>query len=579
MEDLDLFKNEPPQFLKLYFRSLRKKEISLNFLERVSRLREERLYRFHDSYNHQIIEILIKEYKEYEKAEEEEEEEELEKENEKENENENTLFEKIARKAKETDPSYSKIISALNNDQINGEENETKMNFPRKRKKKRSKRKKHVDAFTREEITHWSGAKLKSWKNRRINPNTFYYRFKDPGKFQDMGDWSELSKKQWIDRYNEFKSNGWKIGHAWGLFSKKVNGRVGYQCSNYYRRLLKEGVLEDPSYGIDTDGVFRQIHPENVDQNETMIPESENGLNPVWELEELLKFENEICKLISEIHPKFTMENLGSRPLISVEPDSLRISKRKKKTIYGFKFYGKRNFKRGQKSTNKHSYKKKSNNKKKKNSRHFDNEAKWINSEIEGHQISIWNISNFKELNQDKMATQLPNNTIIKEKSDDKIVSENKNIFKKKNKRNIEIDKQKDKEEKKKKTKKKINSELIIQSRIFSKKKKLITYQKKDRLIYSNNKKRRKRKEKKKGNEKGKGKKDQNENENEKENEKEKGKEMEIEIELEMENMDEKSNNKDDDMDMGMDMKMQIENENVLIHQKEQDPNLKKKKI
>lgn len=53
-----------------------------------------------------------------------------------------------------------------------------------------------------------------------------------------------------INRLEEFKSNGWAVGSSWGLFSKVMPHRVGYQCSSYYRKLLKDGVLSDASFVV-----------------------------------------------------------------------------------------------------------------------------------------------------------------------------------------------------------------------------------------------------------------------------------------------------------------------------------------
>ena len=38
------------------------------------------------------------------------------------------------------------------------------------------------------------------------------------------------------------------VDYRWGILSIKVPGRVGYQCSNYYRLLIEKGVLSDPNY-------------------------------------------------------------------------------------------------------------------------------------------------------------------------------------------------------------------------------------------------------------------------------------------------------------------------------------------
>lgn len=43
----------------------------------------------------------------------------------------------------------------------------------------------------------------------------------------------------------------------WGIFSKAIPGRVGYQCSNFYRQLLKHGQVKDEDYYLDEKG---QIH-------------------------------------------------------------------------------------------------------------------------------------------------------------------------------------------------------------------------------------------------------------------------------------------------------------------------------
>mmetsp|Transcript_7626 Transcript_7626/g.9454 ORF Transcript_7626/g.9454 Transcript_7626/m.9454 type:complete len:193 (-) Transcript_7626:53-631(-) len=44
------------------------------------------------------------------------------------------------------------------------------------------------------------------------------------------------------------------ISGKWGLFSMGIPGRVGYQCSNYYRHLVESGVIEDPNYELDESG-------------------------------------------------------------------------------------------------------------------------------------------------------------------------------------------------------------------------------------------------------------------------------------------------------------------------------------
>jgi hypothetical protein len=44
------------------------------------------------------------------------------------------------------------------------------------------------------------------------------------------------------------------IGKEWGIFSMAIPGRVGYQCSNFYRLLIKQGRLVDEKYEITEEG-------------------------------------------------------------------------------------------------------------------------------------------------------------------------------------------------------------------------------------------------------------------------------------------------------------------------------------
>lgn len=47
------------------------------------------------------------------------------------------------------------------------------------------------------------------------------------------------------------------VNHQWGVFSQAIKGRVGYQCSNYWRQMMKDGWVKDPNYWIRADGSFQ----------------------------------------------------------------------------------------------------------------------------------------------------------------------------------------------------------------------------------------------------------------------------------------------------------------------------------
>merc|ERR1712130_1069414 len=46
------------------------------------------------------------------------------------------------------------------------------------------------------------------------------------------------------------------VNTHWGTFSMKIPGRVGYQCSNYWRQMMKDQWVKDPNYWIRADGSF-----------------------------------------------------------------------------------------------------------------------------------------------------------------------------------------------------------------------------------------------------------------------------------------------------------------------------------
>lgn len=81
------------------------------------------------------------------------------------------------------------------------------------------------------------------------NPNAYYYRFNAPGEAQKNGAWQESERALFMARRDEIGCDG-----RWGLFSMVIPGRVGYQCSNFYRQLIKDGVIEDPNYWMDDKG-------------------------------------------------------------------------------------------------------------------------------------------------------------------------------------------------------------------------------------------------------------------------------------------------------------------------------------
>ena len=114
-------------------------------------------------------------------------------------------------------------------------------------------------AFNLEDLMEgWSDARKKAWSNREKNENQYYYRFNAPGEAQGEGKWSEAEHELFLKTLEDVRSGaaGYPM-YQWGSFSKNIPGRVGYQCSNYYRSLIKNGEVEDSNYMVDEKGQMR----------------------------------------------------------------------------------------------------------------------------------------------------------------------------------------------------------------------------------------------------------------------------------------------------------------------------------
>jgi hypothetical protein len=95
----------------------------------------------------------------------------------------------------------------------------------------------------------WSEARKKAFKSMNENPNAYYYRFNAPGEEQKNGHWAPDEEKLFFD-----VAKIYPVNTKWGLFSMHIPGRVGYQCSNFYRQLVRTGRIKDPNYILDANG-------------------------------------------------------------------------------------------------------------------------------------------------------------------------------------------------------------------------------------------------------------------------------------------------------------------------------------
>ncbi|GJQ10894.1 hypothetical protein GpartN1_g2685.t1 [Galdieria partita] len=162
--------------------------------------------------------------------------------------------------------------------------------------------------WTKDKVQSWSAAQITAWLNRHVNANAYYYRHTDPGDgiTQSLGKWDEEEQLLFFAEYERWKRNGWRIGSCWGIFSLAIPRRVGYQCSNFYRDCIREGILDDPTYAISVEdgGVLKRLHPELEDQSLVPPPEELNRLSERWEWPEVKEMERQVDHWLQEIHPE-----------------------------------------------------------------------------------------------------------------------------------------------------------------------------------------------------------------------------------------------------------------------------------
>uniref|UniRef100_A0A7S3DCH0 Myb-like domain-containing protein n=1 Tax=Palpitomonas bilix TaxID=652834 RepID=A0A7S3DCH0_9EUKA len=101
----------------------------------------------------------------------------------------------------------------------------------------------------------WSEARKKAFDQIDENPNSYYYRFNKPGEKQRTGGWTAQERALFFERMKEIDILCNRP--QWGIFSMVFEGRVGYQCANFYRTMVKKGEVNDPNYYIDSDGKLR----------------------------------------------------------------------------------------------------------------------------------------------------------------------------------------------------------------------------------------------------------------------------------------------------------------------------------
>ncbi len=92
---------------------------------------------------------------------------------------------------------------------------------------------------------------------------------------QATGAWTPAEHARFLARLAEL-GGGTEVDLQWGVFSMAIPGRVGYQCSNYYRKLVERGEIRDPNYVLDGDGRAHFLRVKNPDgKSRTPRPRAE----------------------------------------------------------------------------------------------------------------------------------------------------------------------------------------------------------------------------------------------------------------------------------------------------------------
>jgi hypothetical protein len=102
----------------------------------------------------------------------------------------------------------------------------------------------------------YSPVRRASFCRMLANPNAFFYRNRPPGDPQKFGPFTTEEQDQVIARICYFHELGVE-GGLWGLFAVPIQGRLGYQCANFYHAHIANGTIKNSSYKHDSVGQLR----------------------------------------------------------------------------------------------------------------------------------------------------------------------------------------------------------------------------------------------------------------------------------------------------------------------------------
>jgi hypothetical protein len=85
----------------------------------------------------------------------------------------------------------------------------------------------------------WTHCRKQAWLSHQTNPNAFFYRHVAPGEVARGGPWTEAETSLVLEVLKEHPPGT----NGWGLFSRHIPGRAGYQCRAHFKRLVAAGII------------------------------------------------------------------------------------------------------------------------------------------------------------------------------------------------------------------------------------------------------------------------------------------------------------------------------------------------
>ncbi|KAL6604687.1 hypothetical protein U3516DRAFT_784771 [Neocallimastix sp. 'constans'] len=130
---------------------------------------------------------------------------------------------------------------------------------------------------------NWSSAKYTALKLFQKNPNAYFYRHLEPGLTQNIGDWDDNEKENFLKIAKKYG-----CGDKWGIFSSYIPNR---------QVIIQEGLIFDPNYKFSKWGkpIYCGFHSKNKkkdNENKQSLSNNNEKLSSKTDDNEILTVKN-----------------------------------------------------------------------------------------------------------------------------------------------------------------------------------------------------------------------------------------------------------------------------------------------